>query len=86
MFQVIAQNDKYMSEASNHVQFHITNVDYELRVTMRNVSSSNVTLTWNTVEGIDGYIVSHDQPENGYLMGDVKKNTSESSVIGKCLY
>lgn len=83
VFQVTAENDMYISQESSHVLFHITTVDSELKVEVKNKTSSSVTLAWNTVKGVDGYIVCRDRPENVYLMGNVTANTSESSMQGK---
>lgn len=82
---VTAENDMYISQESSHVLFHITTVDSELKVEVKNKTSSSVTLAWNTVKGVDGYIVCRDRPENVYLMGNVTANTSESSMQVKGL-
>lgn len=77
------ENDKYISNRSNEVHYSISYVDYKLKVKEDNSSLSTVTLSWDAVEGVDGYIISHDRPENEYLTGNITTNTSESSIQGK---
>lgn len=77
---VTMENDKHISPRSNEVQYSISHVDYKVKVKVDNRTSSTVTLSWDAVKGVDGYIISHDRPENKYLTGNVTTNTSESST------
>lgn len=80
------ENDEYMSQRSNEVKFSFTDVDYKVKVNVDNMTSSSVTLSWDAVKDIDGYIVWHDRPENVYMMGNVTTNTSETSIEGEFLF
>lgn len=86
-FQVTMENDEYMSPRSSEVHFNITNIDYEVRVKVDNTTSSSVTLSWDPVDGVEGYIVSHNCPENIYSsIRKVTTNTSELSIQGESFF
>ena len=72
-----------MSEESSHVDLHTTNVDTELNVKVHNISLTNVTLSWDAVKGVDGYIVGHNLPENTYQTEENTTKTSDTSILGE---
>ncbi|XP_071524036.1 sortilin-related receptor-like isoform X2 [Panulirus ornatus] len=77
---VTVANDAYMSEPSERVEFIRTSIDSPVQVNITNCTSHSVSLTWDPLLGVDGYLVSHSRPENEYQLGRITVNTTASHI------
>ncbi|KAK8747660.1 hypothetical protein OTU49_016520, partial [Cherax quadricarinatus] len=78
---VTVTNDAYISEPSIHVNFVRESFE-NTTVQIGSVASTttNVSISWEPLPGVDGYMVSHSRPENEYLLGKITKNTTENRI------
>lgn len=84
--QVTVTNEAYTSEPSERFEFARKAIDSPLQVNVTNSTSSSVSLTWDPVPGVDGYMVSHSRPENLYLLGKITINTTETHIESKLIF
>ena len=81
--QVTALNDRYISNASVSVVCEPKVVDKPDNLRVIRKTRSSVTLNWNHISKIDGFIISHNRPENIFMSGEMKYNSTESTYEGK---
>lgn len=46
------------------------------------VGENHVRLSWKRIEGVDGYTVTHNQPENEFMSGYIELNTTQTFIEG----
>lgn len=43
-------------------------------------------LSWKPIEGVDGYTVTHNQPENEFMNGNIELNTTQTFIEGMYVF
>ena len=76
-------NLAYTSNASKPCNYTRKTVDSMVQWSVEGINSSVAHLQWSPVVGVEGYVVSHNQPENEYQLGEVAINTTNTDVYGK---
>ncbi|CAL4120398.1 unnamed protein product, partial [Meganyctiphanes norvegica] len=77
---VTAENNEYISPSSDKKIFQFKIVDSPIKVRVQFMDESSVTLTWDPVDKVDGYLLSYIRKEkNIFITGkrtkDIKKTT-----------
>lgn len=81
--QVTVMNQEYMSDASERKKIYLQSTETEVDIVVNDVNTTSVSISWDAVPGVDGYMISHNQPENKLLTGNVIENTTTNEAIGE---
>ncbi|XP_076042677.1 sortilin-related receptor-like [Oratosquilla oratoria] len=75
---VVAGNQNYLGVESKHVQFNKVSVDIPV-LALNTTQKTSFVITWSAVPGADGYVISHNQPENDLLNTRPSYETHDTS-------
>ncbi|XP_042893587.1 sortilin-related receptor-like isoform X2 [Penaeus japonicus] len=78
---VTVMNQEYMSDASERKKIYLQSTETEVDIVVNDVNTTSVSISWDAVPGVDGYMISHNQPENKLLTGNVIENTTTNEAI-----
>lgn len=81
--QVTVTNGAYTSEASERKKVILQSTETQVAIAIDSMTPTSAIISWDAVPGVDGYMVSHNQPENKLLSGDVVENTTTNQMHGK---
>ncbi|XP_037803738.1 sortilin-related receptor-like isoform X3 [Penaeus monodon] len=77
---VTVTNGAYTSEASERKKVILQSTETQVAIAIDSMTPTSAIISWDAVPGVDGYMVSHNQPENKLLSGDVVENTTTNQM------
>lgn len=75
-------NEAYTSAASERKKVEVQTTETQVAIVVNSVNSTSAIISWDAVVGAEGYMVTHNQPENKLLSGNVIENTTTNQVHG----
>ncbi|XP_069974716.1 sortilin-related receptor isoform X2 [Penaeus vannamei] len=77
---VTVTNEAYTSAASERKKVEVQTTETQVAIVVNSVNSTSAIISWDAVVGAEGYMVTHNQPENKLLSGNVIENTTTNQV------